>query len=155
MVKIKDSFTCLVFSSDGESRKKFDNAAFSKKYGFGSALSFNSVRAEYDEYADVLRKQLYPDVKEEQIPTMEKMEEKKQEMNETEGDKKIEKKSIASEEMEKVENFTDVLPVEMVDEVVEEKPMMSVPDDMEMKCVMVPKAQPIVKADDKDVKVEV
>ena len=36
---------------------------FGEKYGFGVALSLNVAKAEYDDYAEELRKQLYPEVK--------------------------------------------------------------------------------------------
>lgn len=52
-----------LFSRNTSGRKKFDIAALSKKHGFGYALSFNGLKATYDEYADVLRKELYPEEK--------------------------------------------------------------------------------------------
>lgn len=51
------------YSRNTSGRKKFDIAALSKKHGFGYALSFNGLKATYDEYADVLRKELYPEEK--------------------------------------------------------------------------------------------
>lgn len=53
----------IFFYRNGTARKNFKINDLSIKYNFGIALSFNTLKAEYDEYSDLLRKQLYPEEK--------------------------------------------------------------------------------------------
>lgn len=85
--------------------------AFSKKFNFGYALSFNSLFAEHDEYADELRMILYPE---------NKSSEKKQDTK---------SKPIEGEMMK--------------NEVKQPMPTMDAEEEMEERCVMVPKIKKI------------
>lgn len=85
---------------------------FSSKYKMGYALSFNALKAEYDEYSDVLKKQLYP------------VEEVKPDVEEIKPTEEVTK--------ETVEEATDKVKVAKEESKPEEP-------EMEMKCVMVPK----------------
>lgn len=91
-------------------------AEFSKKHKFGYALSFNSLWAEYDEYADELRAVLYPEGK-----AIEK------------------KKSVDDEKKSKIEEMK----VEEEKQMEEAANKSTDPEisEMEMKCTMVPKVK--------------
>lgn len=51
----------ILIRRNGADRKNFDVTKFVLKYNLPYALSFNTLKAEYDEYSDVLKQQLYPE----------------------------------------------------------------------------------------------
>lgn len=51
----------ILLCRNGVDRKNFNVAKFVLKYNLPYALSFNGLKAEYDEYSDVLKQQLFPE----------------------------------------------------------------------------------------------